>query len=209
MKLLDLFCGAGGAAMGYYRAGILDITGVDLTPQPRYPFRFIQADALMYVRRYGHLYDLIHASPPCQLYSQLARIGWEKEYSDLIGDLRLALQDIDKPYVIENVPGAPLRDPLLLCGTMFGLYIIRHRLFECNPVLWFPPATCSHSLPVVKCGRKPDRFREFASLAGNFSDVEYGRIASGIHWMVREELSQAIPPAYTEYIGRCLLELID
>jgi DNA (cytosine-5)-methyltransferase 1 len=146
MKLLDLFCGAGGAAMGYYRAGFEDITGVDNKPQPNYPFEFILGDALEYVIDHGAEFDVIHASPPCQAYSITKSLPWVDDYPELIEPLRNLLKETDKPYVIENVLGAPLINPLELCGSMFGLPLIRHRLFECNPPIWFPPQphACKH-----------------------------------------------------------------
>ena len=131
MKLLDLFCGAGGAAMGYHRAGFDDITGVDIKPMPRYPFKFIQGDALEYLAAHGAEYDVIHASPPCQAYSIMQHANhMRKDHPDLVDSVRDALKQTGKPWIIENVPGAPLIDPILLCGLSFGLRVIRHRLFE-------------------------------------------------------------------------------
>jgi hypothetical protein len=132
-RLLDMFCGAGGCSMGYLRAGF-EVTGVDLHPQPHYPFRFIQADAIAYCRKHGHEYDVIHASPPCQAYSITKNLKTAKtSHPDLVAATRAALIRTRKPYVIENVPGSPLINPLMLCGSMFGLGVIRHRLFESSP----------------------------------------------------------------------------
>jgi DNA (cytosine-5)-methyltransferase 1 len=116
------------------------------------------------------------------------------------------LQATSKPYVIENVPGAPLRNPITLCGTMFDLLVIRHRIFETNPPLYWPPAPCRHTRPVVKCGRPPDPDKHYHSVIGNFSNVAFAQQAMGIDWMTQDELAQAIPPAYTEWIGKQLLK---
>ena len=127
-KLLDLFCGAGGASMGYHRAGF-EVEGVDIKPQPHYPFKFYQADALEFPLE-G--YDAYHASPPCQRYTLMQNIvKSEQEHPDLIAPIRERFVEVGKPYVIENVYKAPLNGHLRLCGTMFGLRIIRHRFFEC------------------------------------------------------------------------------
>ena len=145
MKLLDLFCGAGGAAMGYYRAGFDDITGVDNKPMPRYPFRFIQADALEYLAEHGHEYDVIHASPPCQRYTRAQNASKNSgAHPDLIEPIRNLLMLTKKLYVIENVIGAPLIDPKVLCGLSFGLRVRRHRLFETNFFFLVPPDQCKN-----------------------------------------------------------------
>lgn len=211
MKLLDLFCGAGGAAMGYYRAGFTDITGIDIKPMKRYPFKFIQADALEYLEEHGREYDVIHASPPCQVYSITKNLKTiTKTYPDLIDKIRIVLLEIGRPYVIENVVGAPLLNPLMLCGSMFGLGVIRHRLFESAPPIWFSPASCRHGrvLPMWWATRKKfleqGRQHQFICVAGDSFLVSEGRKAMGIDWMTRKELAQAIPPAYTEFIGRQL-----
>ena len=133
-RLLDLFSGAGGAAMGYHEAGF-DVVGVDIDPQPRYPFEFHQADALTFPL---DGYDAIHASPPCQAYTQLGK----GEHPRLIEPIRVRLQSAGVPYVIENVVGAPLRNPVKLCGSTFGLHVKRHRLFETNVPMLVPP--CYH-----------------------------------------------------------------
>jgi DNA (cytosine-5)-methyltransferase 1 len=216
MKALDLFCKAGGASMGLHRAGF-DVTGVDIEPQPHYPFEFVLADALEYVAQHGHKYDLIVAGPPCQLYSVTAALS-KGGYPDLVGPTREALQATGKPYIIENVPGAPLENPLMLCGTMFPeLRVRRHRLFECRPAIWFPPAPCYHW---GRCGnqnllndqgkRVAQSFEncDFLTITGNGYIASDGRIAMDIPWMARKELSQAIPPAYTEWLGSQMLRLI-
>jgi DNA (cytosine-5)-methyltransferase 1 len=163
-RLLDLFCGAGGAAMGYHRAGF-DVVGVDVNPQPRYPFEFVQADALTYPLE-G--FDAIHASPPCQPWTRKtptwgrARVHYP-DHPQLIEPTRDRLHASGLPYVIENVVGAPLRAQVMLCGSMFGLRIQKHRLFEGNWPLPFPPASCYHVGlydPWKGPGRTADKLRE-------------------------------------------------
>lgn len=196
-RLLDLFCGAGGAAMGYARAGF-EVVGVDSRPQPHYPFTFVQDDALT-VALDG--FDAYHASPPCQLYSITNRI-WKKAHPDLVAVVRQRLVRTGKPYVLENVPGAPLPSSVVVCGTMFGLGVLRHRLFESN-VLLFAPGSCRHQ-GSVKTG-------EYVSVfggGGNGYTKARGSQAMGIEWMTMRELSQAIPPAYTEWFGRQLMEVL-
>lgn len=195
MRLLDLFSGAGGAAVGYSRAGFDEIVGVDIAPQPRYPFTFVQADAMEYPLE-G--FDAIHASPPCQSYGKTRRLA--SNHPMLIEAVRERIKGY--PYVIENVPGAPLIDPVLLTGQMFGMRIKRDRLFECNfpvPHLLSPTAP-----PAVKMGRSVQD-GDFIQPVGHFSGVEYARQEMGIDWMGQKELAQAIPPAMTEYIGKALL----
>lgn len=207
-KLLDLYCKAGGCSMGYFRAGF-EVTGVDIEKQPKYPFRFIQSDAIEYLMKHGHLYDVIHASPVCKRYSSITQTaGTAEQHPDQIAELREVLLKTGKFYVIENVPGSPLVNPLMLCGTMFGLNVIRHRLFETEPVIWFPPTACQHWKKVVKHGRKPDRKKHYAAVTGHFSDVAFAGEAMGIDWMGQNELSQAIPPAYTQFIGKIIIQQI-
>lgn len=199
--LLDAFCKAGGAGMGYHLAGF-EVIGVDIEPQPRYPFRFIQADALDFIRLCGHWFDCIHASPPCQAYGVTKSLT-TKEYPKLIETVRELLRATGKPYVIENVPGAPLKNTITLCGTMFGLKTIRHRLFETNPPLFWPPAQCQH------VGRRaPKRLKDDAGrgvihsfervdllcVVGHNFKVADGKVAIGADWMTGEELAEAIPP---------------
>jgi len=198
--------------MGYCRAfgpGVY-ILGVDIEPQPRYPFEFVQADALEFMRDgRGDGFDFYHASPPCQRWSSITKTAKaEHEHPNLITPTRLCLQTTGKAYVIENVVGAPLQNPVTLCGTMFGLKVIRHRLFETNPTIWWPPRPCQHEMRVIKHGRPPDREREYHGVTGHFSDVEWAHVAMGINWkMLQGELAEAIPPAYTEWIGQQLIEL--
>lgn len=211
-RLLDLFCGAGGSSVGYDRAGFL-VTGVDHRPQPHYPFpdRFIQADALEYVCTHGRDYAAIAASPPCQAFTAYRRKGHGvgDGYPDLIAATRVAVAATGRPYVIENVPGAPLCLPILLCGSMFGLDVRRHRLFEPS-CLMSSSIACQHQ-------RQMPRFPPATNRTNRRSTVEIGvwRIplhvqqrAMGIDWMTREELSQAVPPSYTAYIGTRVLRYL-
>jgi DNA (cytosine-5)-methyltransferase 1 len=211
MKVLDLYCGAGGAAKGYADAGF-DVVGVDILPQANYPFRFIQTDALSFLKdgidwfQDGtSTFDLIHASPPCQAYSYTQRIRGN-DHPDLIDETRKLLIESGVPYVIENVLGAPLIDPVTLCGNYFGLRTYRHRLFETSWHLPQPPHK-KHEAKNAKMGRPPQE-GEFIHVAGNFSGVKEARKAMGIDWMTRNELKQSIPPAYTKYIGEQYLEYL-
>lgn len=207
-KLLDLFCGAGGAAMGYYRAGF-DVTGVDIAPQKHYPFEFVQGDALEYCVEHGAEFDAIHASPPCQRYSVETPMTYRANHPDLIGMTRTALQAMGKPFVIENVENARvlLINPVKLCGSMFGLNMWRHRYFEIwpRPFILTPP--CNHAnLPVLITGttrRKPEKGGRFEFTAQQCRD------AADLQWMTRTDMDEAIPPIFTEFIGRQLLTMID
>lgn len=209
-RLLDLFCGAGGAAMGYSRAGF-EVVGVDIKPQPHYPFEFHQGDALTWLgdpwlSGYGQ-FDAIHASPPCQRYSAMSacRPGLDDSYPDLIETTRHLLQVSELPWVIENVPGSPLINPIRLCGFMFGLPLYRHRLFETSLPLMVPPHP-KHSVPGGRAGHwKPG---QIVSVSGNCAPIELARKAMGISWMRRSELAESIPPAYTEFIGNQLLTVL-
>jgi DNA (cytosine-5)-methyltransferase 1 len=203
--------------MGYHRAGY-EVTGIDIDPMPRYPFEFIQSDALEYLAEHGHEYDAIHASPPCQRYSQMSacRPGLADDYPDLISPTRDLLKATGLPYVIENVPGSPLIDPTVLCGSHFNLTadwpghgtfgLRRHRLFETNFRLR-DPGPHDHSLyalPVYgnSAGENRPMFRG-KGLAQACRDV------MGIDWMRRDELAEALPPAYTRYVGACMLALMS
>jgi DNA (cytosine-5)-methyltransferase 1 len=207
-RLLDLFCGAGGAGMGYHRAGF-EVVGVDIRPMPRYPFEFHQADALEYLREHGHEFDAIHASPPCQAYS-MAGTQWRvagAEYPDLVEPTREALKLTGKPYVIENVPGAPLINPVILNGALFGLRVRRTRLFETSfamPLVLIPPEEKSN----FRMGR-PVKEGDVITPVGHFSNVAYAQRQMQIDWMGQKELAQAIPPAYTEYIGKQIMQALQ
>lgn len=178
--------------MGLNQAGF-KVTGVDIKPQPHYPFDFILGDA-MTVSLDG--FDFIWASPPCQAYSKAQRIR-NNNHPDLIGPIRERLQQSGKLWVIENVIGAPLIQPIELCGAMFGLQVYRHRLFECSFTIT-PPAHPMHKAPLRKMGRPPSH-GEFMHVVGNFSGVQQAREAMGINWMMRDELREAIPPAYAKF----------
>lgn len=203
MKLLDLFCGAGGAAMGYHRAGFDEIVGVDNRPMPRYPFTFVLGDALEYVREHGHEFDAIHASPPCQRYSTMS--NRRDDHPDLYALTRLVLLTVDRPFVIENVIGAPYSHGIVLCGSMFGLRIRRHRNFETNPLI-LQSLQCQHGpeRPITITGNGGGRPRPH-SFKGIRSEWPF---YMGMEWARPEEVKEAIPPAYTEFIGRQLLTAI-
>jgi len=211
LRLLDLFCCAGGAGVGYFRAGF-EVVGVDFKPQPRYPLTFIQADALTLDPAFIASFDAIHASPPCQSYSDLAkRNGNADAWPRLIEPVRDMLIRSGRPYVIENVEGAPLRDPTILCGTMFsGLRVIRHRLFETNFPLVTPPHgkhPMVHTFDKRKSHYgKTDEMLDFVSVTGGGNcTVAAASEAMGIDWMTKNELNEAIPPIYTQFIGEQLL----
>ncbi len=222
-RLLDLFCGAGGAAVGYHRAGF-DVVGVDIKPQPHYPFEFVQAEALAFhsdsLQRWGvaPYFAAIHASPPCQAYSVLRRANPDAEYPNLIEPTRELLEATGLPYVIENVPGAPTRHLIVLCGSMFGLgangrQLRRHRNFELSFSMMSPP--CQHEGEAIgvygggptgrytfENGAKKDYYNRRGGYQGTIAEKQE---AMGIDWMNAAEINQAIPPAYTELIGHQLL----
>jgi DNA (cytosine-5)-methyltransferase 1 len=206
-RLLDLFCGAGGAAMGYHRAGF-EIIGVDLNPMPDYPFTFIQEDALAFAATYGARYSAIHGSPPCQGYSKTAKLIDSSLYPKLIKPLRKILRPLGVPFVIENVPGAPLRHPVELCGCMFpGLRTYRPRLFETGRWTLEQPQHRTHGARTAKMGRPPAP-GEFMHVVGNYSGAVAAQEAMGIDWMRRSEMAEAIPPAYTQFIGHQLIKQV-
>lgn len=228
-RLLDLFCCAGGAAMGYYQAGF-DVVGVDIRPQPRYPFEFIQADVLELDPAFVVSFDALHASPPCQAHTAMKSMHNALPHLDLVPQTRAMLVASGLPWAMENVVGAPLDNPIMLCGTMFLLGVEdaelqRHRLFEMShPPLLVPQ--CQHgfrakatigvyggharnrqrvrTIGVYGEGARDSR-RKFDKGVADFT-VEQAREAMGIHWMTLAELCQAIPPAYTRFIG---LQLLD
>jgi DNA (cytosine-5)-methyltransferase 1 len=203
-KILDLFCGAGGASMGYSLAGF-NVTGVDIKPQPHYPFNFIQADALSYDLT-G--YDAIHASPPCQLFTKYMNLKKNRVYEhlNLIPETRLKLINSGLPYIIENVPGAPLIDPIQLCGTSFNIEVRRHRIFESNIEIFSIP--CNHKRFLERkypgSTNRPNG-RTVCNIGEWKVPKELQQKAMDINWMDVSELSQAIPPAYTKFIGSQIL----
>jgi len=238
VKLLDLYCKAGGAAMGYHRAGF-EVVGVDIEPQPHYPFEFHQADAMTFPLA-G--FDAIHASPPCQRYSTMTKKwGRESEHPDLVDPTRERLLEAGVPFVIENVPAAPLRSPVTLCGSMFQLelpgdyacscgaffeealgkygcpncggdgtarlapirQLRRHRAFETSfPILFTPP--CAHAGRAIGVyGHAGGSSKRDPHL--RFHGTDSWRAVMGIDWMTGKELAEAIPPAYTEFVGRQLM----
>jgi len=204
-RLLDLFCGAGGCSVGYRRAGF-DVVGVDNRPQPNYPFEFHQADALTFPL---DGFDAIHASPPCPAYSLVS--GFQRvaaSHPDLIDPVRAQLAAWGGPSVIENVPGAPLRRDVVLCGEMFGLRVHRHRVFETRWFFVMQPPHSRHTLRggLTNCETGPGIARW---ITGNYADHEDASAAMGIDWMTRRELTQAIPPAYTEHIGHYLMAALQ
>ena len=231
-RLLDLYCGAGGTTRGYQQAGF-HVTGVDNRPQPRYVGdAFVLADALEYVTAHGADYDAIHASPPCQKFTPLKAMWNRREHPDLIAPTRAALKSAGLPYVIENVPGAPLENPVVLCGSMFALgcaeaELRRHRLFEISPLFLQATPLCNHNwkaetiavyghaggssnrvrTQVIGVYGGHDRDRRRRTNGQNFSTAAR-REAMGVDWMTGTELSEAIPPAYTEFVGQWLYKVV-
>ena len=226
-RLLDLFCGAGGAAMGYHRAGY-EVYGVDITEQPHFPFGFHQDDAIGCLTRMihnnGHAvfrradgnvemlglsdFAAITASPPCQRFSTMTAAP--DRHPDLIGPVRVLLIESGLPYVIENVPQAPLVDPVILCGSAFGLRVRRHRAFESNAaIVGTEHYHAEQGRPVGVYGQHPDRrqhLRPDGTQRGTkATSLGHGQRAMGIDWMTWPELAESIPPAYTEFIGRQII----
>lgn len=218
-RLLDLFCCAGGAGMGYHLAGF-DVVGVDVEPQPRYPFEFVQADALEYFCAHWQEYDAVHASPPCQanllgLAALNRSLGRDYDHVDLLDETREYLVWSEKPYVIEQpMKGARLRAPAVYCGSSFGLPIHRHRQFESNVLLMSP--ACEHDRLTEKkywtsYRRRSDGTRDTSrksavvQVYGNGGDQHEWGPALGMP----AELTQAIPPAYTQHIGEQLIRHLN
>jgi DNA (cytosine-5)-methyltransferase 1 len=204
--------------MGYHRAGF-EVVGVDIKPQRRYPFEFHQGDALEFLEAHGHEYDVIHASPPCQRFSEATPMANRDNHPDLIKPIRELLLKIGRPFIIENVENArgELQQPLMLCGTMFNLPIWRHRYFETRPQIFALLPSCRHEMGLVTIkgveilrpvlctggGDSKRAKRKNHRPRGKVRDI---RLAMEIDWMVQSELTEAIPPAYTEYIGKRILE---
>jgi len=204
MKLLDLFCGVGGASVGYAEASF-EITGIDLKHGKRYPYKYIKGDVLAYLDDLDFLrsFDVIHASPPCQTHSITQHLrnaqGKSTNKIDLIPETRAALIASGKPYIIENVPGSPLIDPIQLCGSSFGLKVRRHRLFESNMDLI--GSVCDHKLqgrPIGVYGSLNDQIPNGGKTA---TTIDEARNAMNMPWAIWTELVEAIPPAFTKYLG--------
>jgi DNA (cytosine-5)-methyltransferase 1 len=201
-KILDLYCRAGGAGMGYHQGGY-EVTGIDNKPQPRYPFKFIQSDAIEYLMEHWKEYDAFHASPPCQLNSTMTKGLWKDRlasHPELIAPTRNILIETGRPYIIENVPTAPLINPTVLCGSMFGLKVRKHRLFETSFMVFQP--VCNHKVQ----GKTVSVYGHSGGSSKRdglkFPGIAEWKEAMQIYWMIGEELSQAIPPAYTKYISQ-------
>jgi len=221
MKILDLFSGAGGAAMGYHRAGF-EVVGIDSQPQPRYPFTFIQENVFDASTSWMRTFDAIHASPPCQRFSALRHLS-SHDHPDLIAQTRDLLNEVGVPYVIENVVGAPLINPIRLCGSSFNLSAMcrdgvrrelrRHRLFETSGH-WMPAYGQRHGGPCSHNGQPIGVYGHGGTghggrpLPGSYRGYQAIRVeaieAMRIDWMLMRELAQAIPPVYTHYIGSFL-----
>lgn len=193
LKILDMYCGVGGASLGYAMAGH-EVTGVDFFRQPNYPFKIIRRDAIAYVTQHGHEYDLIHASPPCQAYTALTGGRPNRDrYPDLIPGTRGILNLLQVPWIMENVPGAIMRRDLVLCGTYFGLQVIRHRYFEISGLQVTQPPHIPHP---------DDHIAVYGSGGGYKGSLDDWRNAMQLHHAKRrKELANAIPPAYTRYIA--------
>lgn len=205
--LLDLFCGAGGAARGYQNAGF-KVIGVDLVDQPDYcGDEFIQGDALQRAQEIFWEYRIVasHASPPCQAFTNAQKIRGNA-HPDLIQPTRALLAKLGVPSVMENVQGSPLIDPIELCGCMFPeLNVYRSRLFELSGFSMEQPAHLEHKEPLAKMGRRPKPGQRM-HVVGNYSGAEEGRKAMGIDWTKnRRQIAESIPPAYTEYLGKYLM----
>jgi DNA (cytosine-5)-methyltransferase 1 len=207
-RLLDLFCGGGGAGMGYHRAGF-DVVGVDINPQPHFPFEFIQADVMGLGVDFLQSFDAIHASPPCQAYTAMQALNPrapKRDHPKLVEPVRAMLIASGKPYVMENVPGSPLIDPVKLCGSMFDLGVRRHRLFECSFPMLVPQ--CQHAgraRPIAVYGDHPQQPGDKTYRVNRARNLAEGQEAMGIDWMPWRPLTQSIPPAYTQFIGERLM----
>jgi DNA (cytosine-5)-methyltransferase 1 len=229
-RLLDLFCKAGGAGAGYHQAGF-DVVGVDIERQPNYPFEFHQSDALEFLERHGLNFDAIHASPPCQAYTLMRHLGKTagKNAPDLIAPVRNLLNNLrGQPWIIENVIGSPLIHPVLLCGTMFNLGVRRHRLFESNALLM--TLECNHGAswpipvwgdgrpsrqearkkhrPIAVYGEHPQGKNDKTYRCNRAKTLAEASQAMGIDWMTWKEITQAVPPAYTKFLGEQLIAIL-
>lgn len=193
--------------MGYHRAGF-EVVGVDIANEVRYPFEFHRGDALEFLAVHGDEFDAIHASPPCQQFTRAGHLmraqGHTSSKADLIEPTRALLLESGLPWVMENVPGAPMLNPLMLCGSTFGLRVRRHRWFE-SSCLIFAAGACRHAeqgKPVGIWGRMGDKVPHGGHTA---TSIDEARQAMGIDWMLWGDMVEAIPPAYTEFIGRQII----
>lgn len=209
LKALDLFCGAGGASTGLAQAGF-EVTGIDIIQQPNYPFKFIQKDATKLPLKFLKQFDFIWASPPCQLFTQAKHLmkaqGHKTSALNLIPQTRKLLNKINLPFVIENVPGAPLSKDLVLCGSSFGLGVRRHRIFECNFHMNQPE--CKHRIQGRPWGVYHCPNDNIPCGGRTAKNVEHGRKVMGVNYMSWNELKESIPPKYGEYIGKFAIKHI-
>lgn len=220
-RLLDLFCGAGGCSKGYADAGF-EVVGVDIKPQTHFPYKFIQANVLEFLDTTDlSEFDAIHASPPCPRYTSITALSGDRDkHPDLLAVMRRKLQVTGKLYVIENVVGAPFEQGVMLCGSMFGLRIRRHRCFESN-LLLMSPGPCKHHGNIISIhgAHTRDYTEKVLVVNENWQQSrkwrpisvpkERGMEAMGIDWiMTQDELSNAIPPAYTRWIGTQLMDIL-
>jgi DNA (cytosine-5)-methyltransferase 1 len=208
MKLLDLFCGSGGASVGYAQAGF-DVTGIDISTHKEYPFTFIKADVMTLDSNYLQQFDVIHASPPCQAFSSLRKLaiaqGHDSRKPNLIDPVRKMLQESNRTYIIENVPGSPLINPIQLCGSSFNLGVRRHRLFESNEKL--QGSICDHKKQGKVVGVWGHRNDQIPNGGKSASTIEEARKAMGLNYMNWANIIEAIPPAYTKYLGQQLMKV--
>lgn len=219
-RLLDLFCGGGGAAMGYHRAGF-EVVGVDVVDQPHYPFEFYLADALAVVNpesswssfgMFPSSFDVIHASPPCQSFTAYRRRGdgVGDAYPDLVQPVRELLNATGLPWIIENVEGAPLHAPITLCGSIFGLDVQRHRLFESSFPMMSPPCDHSQFQGSYPCATNRTNPRKTCEIGVWRIPLETQKQAMGVDWdCTLPELSNMVPPAFTEWVGTQLLQSLE
>lgn len=217
--ILDLFCGEGGAAVGYHRAGF-DVVGVDIQPQNRFPYRFLQADALSFLQwlidsRAIQQFAAIHASPPCQRYSTLKSMTTH-QYADLLASTRELLIASGLPWIVENVATAPMHQGIEVCGTALGLNVRRHRRFDSSHLL-YGPGMCKHHPDNINiyghaCWTYQPNPADVRKDTGKARPMRVllnaGREAFGVPWMSQQGASECIPPAYTEFLGRQLLVTI-